>query len=146
MIRLPRLFGGWTMALLASALVAACASGETSTPANEQTGAAVLGSTGEGSNVQRFDVRKSGLLMVVRVFNRGAGGRTYAVSTRSFRGLDRSDASIAYSAAFEAAQQIDCSGSPAAVDPGSAVFQEEGRRSAFTSGESAWIFQGRCGA
>lgn len=125
-----------------SLLVAACASPEAS---NEKTGATVLGSSGSGSNVERFDVRKSGLLMVVRVFNRGNGERTFSVSTRSFRGLDRSDARNAYGAAFEAAQQIDCSGSPAAVDAESALFQEEGRRSAFTNGEAAWIFRGRCG-
>ena len=131
----------WLSLIVAGLLIAGCSS----EPGNEETGAAVIGWTGEGSNVQRFDVRKSGLRMVVQVFNRGQGVRTFAVSTRSYRGLDRSDATLAYGAAFEAAQQIECSGSPAAVDPGSAVFQEEGRRSAFTGGEAAWIFQGRCG-
>ena len=131
----------WLSLIVAGLLISGCSS----EPGNEETGAAVIGSTGEGSNVQRFDVRKSGLRMVVQVFNRGQGVRTFAVSTRSYRGLDRSDATLAYGAAFEAAQQIECSGSPAAVDPGSAVFQEEGRRSAFTGGEAAWIFQGRCG-
>ena len=129
-------------AVLLLALIVGCSPSATE---NEQTGAAVVGSSGEGSNIQRFDVRKHGLLMVVRVFNRGSGALTYAVSTRSYRGLDRSDARIAYDAAFEAAQQLDCSGSPAAVDGESAQFQEEGRRSAFTTGEAAWIFQGRCG-
>ena len=142
MSTISKLYRSGTIVLAAGLLLSACA---TSEQANEETGAAVIGSSGDGTNVQRFDVRKSGLRMVVQVFNRGEGGRTFAVSTRSYRGLDRSDATIAYSAAFEAAQQIDCSGSPAAVDPGSAVFQEEGRRSAFTSGEAAWIFQGRCG-
>ena len=129
--------------LMAGLLVAACASGERP---NEQTGAAVLGSTGEGSNIQNFDVRRGNVRLAVRVFNRGGGIRTFAVSTRSFRKIDRGDSRVAYDAAFEAAQQLDCSGSPAAVDAGSAVFQEEGRRSAFTSGEAAWIFRGRCGA
>ena len=142
MSTISKLYRSGTIVLAAGLLLSACA---TSEQANEETGAAVIGSSGDGTNVQRFDVRKSGLRMVVQVFNRGEGGRTFAVSTRSYRGLDRSDATIAYSAAFEAAQQIDCNGSPAAVDPGSAVFQEEGRRSAFTSGEAAWIFQGRCG-
>ena len=142
MSTISKLYRSGTIVLAAGLLLSACA---TSEQANEETGAAVIGSSGDGTNVQRFDVRKSGLRMVVQVFNRGEGGRTFAVSTRSYRGLDRSDATIAYSAAFEAAQQIDCSGSPAAVDPGSAAFQEEGRRSAFTSGEAAWIFQGRCG-
>ena len=142
MFPISKLCRSGTVVLATALLLSACTASE---QANEETGAAVIGSSGDGTNVQRFDVRKSGLRMVVQVFNRGEGGRTFAVSTRSYRGLDRSDATIAYSAAFEAAQQIDCSGSPAAVDPGSAVFQEEGRRSAFTSGEAAWVFQGRCG-
>ncbi len=142
MSRFSTLLGHSATLLMLGALVSSCAS---SNEASDQTGAAVLGSSGEGTNVQRFDIRKSGLLMVVRVFNRGEGARTFSVSTRSFRGLDRSDARNAYGAAFEAAQQIDCNGSPAAVDPDTALFQEEGRRSAFTSGEAAWIFQGRCG-
>ena len=131
------------IALVSAASLSACASGEVP---NAQTGAAVLGSTGAGSNIQTFDIRKSNARLSVQVFNRGSGGRTFAVSTRSFRKLDRGDARLAYDAAFEAAQQLDCSGSPAAIDPGSAIFQEEGRRSAFTNGEAAWIFQGRCGA
>ncbi|MEM9060765.1 MAG: hypothetical protein AAGD13_09930 [Pseudomonadota bacterium] len=135
-----RRLGG--LALFALAL-AACESGE---PANDQTGSVVTGSVGAGTNIERFDVRRQGRPLIVRVFNRGEGLRTVAVSSRSIRGLDRSDARMAYDAAFEAAQEIDCSGSPMAVDAGSAQFQEEGRRSAFTQGEAAWIFQGRCGA
>ena len=80
----------WLSLIVAGLLIAGCSS----EPGNEETGAAVIGSTGKGSNVQRFDVRKSGLRMVVQVFNRGQGVRTFAVSTRSYRGLDRSDATL----------------------------------------------------
>lgn len=138
------LLKGLCSVLLAGIVLSGCTSSK-GTVANEQTGAAVLGSSGSGTNVQRFDVRKSGLLLVVQVFNRGEGARTFAVSTRSFRALDRSDARVAYDASFEAAQRINCSGGPASVDPATATFQEEGRRSAFSNGEAAWIFQGRCG-
>lgn len=143
MKRLLRLLTTSFVLPAACLMLAACAQGE---PANEQTNAAVLGSTGEGSNIQTFDVRRGNARLSVQVFNRGGGVRTFAVSTRSFRKIDRGDSRLAYDAAFEAAQKIDCVGGPAAVDPGSAVFQEEGRRSAFTNGEAAWIFQGRCGA
>ncbi|MEL6998981.1 MAG: hypothetical protein AAFP68_12030 [Pseudomonadota bacterium] len=133
----------WGGLALFALVLSACASGE---PTNEQTGAVVTGSVGEGSSVQRFDVRRQGRPLVVRIYNRGEGVRTVAVSARAVRGLDRADARMAYDAAFEASQQIDCAGSPMAVDAATATFQEEGRRSAFTQGEAAWIFQGRCGA
>lgn len=122
--------------------VAACSGGESQKPASAGE---VVGSTGEGSNIERFDVRQQGRLLRVLVFNRGGSARSVAVSSPSFRGLDRSDGQLALDAAVQASIKIDCSGKPLRVIADTALFQEQGRRSAFTQGEAAWIFQAQCG-
>ncbi len=135
--------------VLSGFVVAGCTSdgeapeGNASGPENTE----VIGERGAGTSVEAFEVRRQGRRFTVRFFDRGEGVRTITVSARSFRGIDRGDARLAYDAAFEAANRVDCgNGAPVNVFGETATFQEEGRRSAFTSGEPAWIFQGRCGA
>ena len=123
--------------------LAACSGGERQP--GEQQQPQVLGSEGEGSNLQRFDLRAQGRLMTVQVYNRGGGARAVVVSARSYRGLDRADGQLALEAAYQAGRQMDCAGQPMNVLGDTGVFQEAGRRSAFTTGEAAWVFQGRCG-
>ena len=106
----------------------------------------VVQSTGTGSGVSSFIVRRQGRLMQVQIFRAGGGERRVVVTSRSGRGIDRADARQAYDAAFTAAQQFDCgAGQPLQVDPDSATFQEEDQRTALTQGAPAWLFQGRCG-
>ena len=129
--------------LLCALGIAACTGGEQRP--GEQQQPQVLGSEGEGSNLERFDLRAQGRLMTVQVFNRGGGARAVVVSARSYRGLDRADGQLALEAAYQAGRQMDCAGQPMKVLQDTGIFQEAGRRSAFTQGEAAWIFQGRCG-
>ena len=131
----------YILAVALMAALGACAGGE-SRPAPEGK---VLGSDGAGSNLERFEVRQQGRLMTVQVYNRGGSARTVAVSARSVRALDRADGQLALDVAARAGTQIDCSGKPLRVLAKTGIFQEQGRRSAFTNGEAAWIFQGQCG-
>ena len=131
------------VAVLCALGLAACSGGERQP--GEQAQPQIVGSSGEGSNLERFEVRAQGRLMTVQIFNRGGGARAIAVSARSYRGIDRADGQLALEAAYQAGRQVDCSGQPVRVLPETGIFQEAGRRSAFTTGESAWIFQGRCG-
>ncbi|MEM1300083.1 MAG: hypothetical protein AAGH68_12485 [Pseudomonadota bacterium] len=132
----------WIICAVSTLALVACSGEQAERP---QTEPQVIGSDGAGSNLERFDVREQGRLMVVQVFNRGGSARTVVVSARSPRGLDRADGQLALNAAAKAGTQMDCSGQPLRVLPETGTFQEQGRRSAFTQGEAAWIFQGQCG-
>ena len=131
------------VALTCMLVVSACAGGDRQP--GEQQQPQVLGSEGADTNLQRFDLRAQGRLMTVQVYNRGGGARAVVVTARSYRGLDRADGQLALEAAYQAGRQMDCAGQPMNVLADSGIFQEAGRRSAFTTGEAAWIFQGRCG-
>jgi hypothetical protein len=134
--------------LFSTLLLAACAGGEAQEqPAAEsQSQAQVLDQTGQGTQLEVFDVRRQNRRLQVRVADAGQGARVIVVTARSFRGVDRADSRIAYDAAFEAGERIDCGGgTPLRIFPDSARFQEEGRRSAYTNGEPAWLFRGQCG-
>lgn len=120
----------------------ACSGEQAERPSSEPE---VLGSEGAGSNLRRFEIREQGRLVTVQVFNRGGSARTVSVSARSFRALDRADGQLALNAAAKAGTEIDCGGQPMRVLPDGALFQEQGRRSAFTNGEAAWVFQAVCG-
>lgn len=130
---------------LASALVAAACAPSVSEDGSRQE-AEVVGQDGQGSGLETFEIRQLGRRFVVRLFDRGAGQRVVTVAARSYRGVDRADLRVAFSAASEAGLQVSCGNEQGLrVLPDSARFQEAGRRSAFTSGEAAWVFQGRCG-
>lgn len=128
----------------AAFLVALAACGGDQAPRVEPE-ARVVGQTGEGTSLERFDVRQQGRLLRVLVFDRGGSARTITVTASSYRGVDRSDGQMALDAAVQASLQIDCGGQPLRVRGETGQFQEQGRRSAFTNGEAAWIFQGQCG-
>ncbi|MEO1490936.1 MAG: hypothetical protein AAFV19_02140 [Pseudomonadota bacterium] len=128
--------------------LAACSSGaeEEQAAAGAETNATVLDQTGQGTALQSFDVRRQGRRLQVQIADAGAGAKVIVVTARSFRGVDRADARIAYDAAFEAGNRLECGGGQGLdVFADSGTFQEEGRRSAFTNGEAAWVFRGQCG-
>lgn len=132
----------WTVLAAVGCVLAACSGEQAERPKSEPE---VIGSDGVGSNLQRFDVREQGRLMIVQVFNRGGSARTVSVSARSPRALDRADGQLALNAAAKAGTSVDCNGQPLRVRPETGTFQEQGRRSAFTNGEAAWVFQAQCG-
>lgn len=123
--------------------LAACAGDDTKRkpPPEDQ----IVGQTGEGTSLQRFDIRHQGRLLRVLVFDRGGSARTITVTATSYRGVDQADGQVALNAAVKAGLEIDCDGQPMRVLGNTGQFQEQGRRSAFTQGEAAWVFQGQCG-
>ncbi|MFK7941341.1 MAG: hypothetical protein AB8B85_00235 [Paracoccaceae bacterium] len=129
------------ISILTLAVLAGCAGDPKTTTTEPQ----VLGQEGQGTNLEQFEVREQSRLMTVRVFNRGGSARTIAVSARSFRGLDRADGQLALNAATKAGTRVECVGQPLRILADSALFQEQGRRSAFTNGEAAWVFRAQCG-
>lgn len=141
--------------LTGAALLLAFAAGCAAKPAPGPDGAGpdaagpadtrVVDATGLDSDVPSFTVRRQGRLMQVQFYQAGGGIQRVVVTSRSGRALDRADARTAYDAAFAAAQQLNCVGQSALVEPDSATFQEQDDRTALTQGAPAWIFRGRCG-
>jgi hypothetical protein len=132
--------------LLVAGLTACAPSEEQPASTGSETNATVLDQTGQGTALQSFDVRRQGRRLQVRIADAGSGAKVIIVTARSFRGVDRADARIAYDAAFEAGTQLECGGGQGLnVFADSGTFQEEGRRSVYTNGEAAWVFRGQCG-
>ncbi len=130
---------------LLTGVLVACASGEPS-QSGAESNAQVLDNKGTGTGLESFEVRRQGRRFRVRVADGEAGARAIIVTARNYRGIDRADGRIAYDAAYEAGTKIDCGGGqPLNIFADSALFQEEGRRSAYTNGEAAWLFRGQCG-
>ena len=129
---------------LASSLagtLAACGPEET----GPTTDAEIIEAEGTEANLEVFDIERAGHRLVVRVLDRGAGRRLIGVASRGNRGLEKSDAQLAYDAAFEAAAKMDCGGgAPMKVDAATAKFQQQGEASIFFE-RGGWSFQGQCG-
>lgn len=101
---------------------------------------------GQEGLFQRYDANVNGRRYRIDTAAQSAGTLTVVVTSQNARGVDRSEAPVAYAAVQQIAPTA-CRGKPMTVDGNTARFIDGDRTfDVLTRGQPAWMFIGLCGS